>query len=381
VKAAQYINKVPNCEASLVTTNSIAQGQQVDLIWPTIFSYGVEIGWAHTSFKWSNLATNKATVTVVIISLKAKGPSDKYLYSQETKKRCQHISPYLLDSNIISITPSRKPLFSKPQMKLGNMPYGKGLLMTQQEKDELLTKWPNSKVFIRRFAGGEEFLHSKARYCLWIDDEQLAEAKKVPFINERIEDVRAQRSKSSDAGGKKLAARPHQFRERNASKYHSIVLARTSSEERDFIPAGLADSNWIFSSETFVLYDAEIWNLAIIISRLHLVWIKTVCGQLETRIRYSNTLGWNNFPIPMLTEKNKKDLTKCAEDILLAREAHFPATIAELYDPERMPEDLRLAHSRNDEVLERIFIGRRFKNNTERLEKLFELYKNSLDQQ
>jgi hypothetical protein len=140
------------------------------------------------------------------------------------------------------------------------------------------------------------------------------------------------------------------------------------------LPVGLLGADAIIQDQAFALYDAPIWNLAIIASRLHLVWIATVCGKLETRYRYSNTLGWNTFPVPTLTDKNKIDLTRCAEDILLAREAHFPATIADLYDPERMPADLREAHDRNDEVLERIYIGRRFKNDTERLEKLFELY-------
>ena len=130
----------------------------------------------------------------------------------------------------------------------------------------------------------------------------------------------------------------------------------------------------IASDLLFALYDAPLWNMALIASRLHLVWIATVCGKLKTDFRYSNTLGWNTFPVPTLTEKNKADLTRCAEDILLAREHHFPATIADLYDPDNMPEDLRTAHERNDEVLERIYIGRRFKNNTERLEKLFALY-------
>lgn len=130
----------------------------------------------------------------------------------------------------------------------------------------------------------------------------------------------------------------------------------------------------IVSNLAFALYDAPLWNMALIASRLHLVWIATVCGKLETRYRYSNTIGWNTFPVPTLTEQNKIELTQCAEDILLAREAHFPATIADLYDPETMPEDLRRAHERNDEVLERIYIGRRFRNDTERLEKLFDLY-------
>lgn len=122
------------------------------------------------------------------------------------------------------------------------------------------------------------------------------------------------------------------------------------------------------------MYDAPLWNMALIASRLHWVWIGTVCVRMRTDFSYSNTLGWNTFPVPSLTEKNKADLTRCAEDILLAREAHFPATIAELYNPDNMPENLRHAHERNDEVLERIYIGRRFKNDTERLEKLFELY-------
>jgi hypothetical protein len=130
----------------------------------------------------------------------------------------------------------------------------------------------------------------------------------------------------------------------------------------------------IVSNLAFALYNAPLWDMALIASRLHLVWIATVCGKLETRYRYSNTLGWNTFPVPTLTEKNKADLTRCAENILLAREAHFPATIADLYDPDNMPDDLRHAHRRNDEVLERIYIGRLFKNDTERLEKLFDLY-------
>jgi hypothetical protein len=151
-------------------------------------------------------------------------------------------------------------------------------------------------------------------------------------------------------------------------------MPQVSSERRDYLPIGLLDNRSIVSNLAFALYDAPLWNMALIASRLHLVWIATVCGKLETRYRYSNTLGWNTFPVPTLTEKNKADLTCCAEDILLARETHFPKTIADLYDPDNMPADLRAAHERNDEVLERIYIGRRFRNDTERLEKLFALY-------
>jgi hypothetical protein len=158
------------------------------------------------------------------------------------------------------------------------------------------------------------------------------------------------------------------------SSKHTIGVGGVSSESREYLPVALFDNRTIVSNLAYALYDAPLWTLALIASKLHLAWIAAVCGKLETRYRYSNTLGWNTFPVPTLTEKNKADLTHCAEDILLAREAHFPATIADLYDPENMPDDLREAHDRNDEVMERIYIGRRFRNETERLEKLFEFY-------
>ena len=152
------------------------------------------------------------------------------------------------------------------------------------------------------------------------------------------------------------------------------MVAQLSSENRDYYPVDLTGDDSIAMAPSLVLYDAPLWNMALIASRLHLVWIATVCGKLKTDFRYSNTLGWNTFPVPPLTEKQKSDLTACAEAILLAREAHFPATIADLYDPENMPDNLRAAHDRNDETLERIYIGRRFRNDTERLEKLFQMY-------
>src|SRR5262249_9534326 len=168
---------------------------------------------------------------------------------------------------------------------------------------------------------------------------------------------------------------PHRFRQIQAVGVRtSIVVPSVSSERRPYLPVGLLGERTIVSNLAFGLYDAPLWNLALIASRLHLVWIATVCGKLKTDFRYSNTLGWNTFPVPTLTDKNKADLTRCAEDILLAREQHFPPTIADLYGPDNMPEELRAAHERNDEVLERIYIGRRFKNDTERLEKLFDLY-------
>jgi len=374
VKAADFISK-SNAKAGLVTTNSINQGQQVELLWPLIDQFDVEISWAYRSFKWSNLAQKNATVMVSIIGLQTKCNSTKMIIDGDFTKSATRISPYLVDSQIVSIKSSRINLSNLPLMKLGNMPYGKGLLINSTEdKNEIINAFPSSKSLIKPFAGGQEFLHAKARYCLWIDDDQFEEAVKNPLIKQRIDEVRAQREASTDASGQKLANKPHQFRERYESQKHSIVIPRTSSENRDYLPVGILPKEWILSSETFVMFDASIYCIGLLSSKLHLIWLATTCGKMKDDYRYSNTLGWNTFPVPKLTEKNKADLTRCAENILLAREAHFPATIADLYNPEKMPENLRQAHEENDEVLERIYIGRRFKNDTERLEKLFSMY-------
>ena len=217
------------------------------------------------------------------------------------------------------------------------------------------------------------------RACLWITRETFGEANAVLAIKRRIEGVRAaRREKSSDAQAQKLLDTPYRFRDQYEAVSNLLVVPIVSSENRPFLPVGLVEPKAVVHNKAFALYDAPLWNMALIASRLHWVWIGTVCVRMRTDFSYSNTLGWNTFPIPKLTEKNKADLTRCAEDILLAREAHFPATIADLYDPEAMPENLRAAHDRNDEVLERIYIGRRFRNDTVRLEKLFDLYAKSL---
>lgn len=187
--------------------------------------------------------------------------------------------------------------------------------------------------------------------------------------------VAARRMESDAESTRAFARQPHRFVQiAGVARQSQILVPGVSSENRPYLPCDYFPSASISSNKCFALYDAPLWNLALIASKLHWVWIGAVCVRLEMRFSYSNTLGWNTFPVPPLTEQNKIDLTRCAEDILLARESHYPATIADLYDPETMPENLRRAHERNDEVLERIYIGRRFRNDTERLEKLFDLY-------
>ena len=261
-------------------------------------------------------------------------------------------------------------------MDLGNMPKdGGNLLFTFDEAQSAVEIDPLISRFIFDFVGSQEFVKGIVRRCLWIEDHEVDDARTSSIIAGRLAGVRQMRLESDAESTRAFADRAHRFKQiQGRGVSSSIVIPKVTSETRPNLPVGVLSAHSIISDNAFALYDAPLWNMALIASRLHLVWVATVCGKLETRYRYSNTLGWNTFPVPPLTDKNRDDLTRCAEDILLARETHFPATIADLYDPEKMPADLREAHERNDEVLERIYIGRRFRNDTERLEKLFELY-------
>jgi hypothetical protein len=365
--------------AAFVSTNSICQGMQVPILWPLIFSSGYEITFAHTSFKWQNLASHNAGVTVAVIGIGKGKWKVRHLFSladdgSVVVRETQNINAYLVPSSNVEIEKSSNPLGPQAEMTFGNTPIDGGhLLLTADEVQTLGLSPEQFQRFVRRIYGSAEFIRGLLRFCLWIEDKYLDEALTIPVIHQRIESVRAMRLKGGTTA-KDIAARSHQFQRTNVSEMHAIIVPRVSSESRPYLPVGLLSRGSIVSDSAFALYDAPLWNMALIASRLHLVWIATVCGKLKTDFRYSNTLGWNTFPVPLLTEQNKADLTACAENILLAREAHFPATIADLYAPDDMPDNLRHAHERNDEVLERIYIGRRFKNDTERLEKLFELY-------
>ena len=375
-KAAEYGLRTKSSSA-FVSTNSICQGQQVPVLWPIIQGLGHEISFAHTSFQWKNLAAHNAGVIVIIVGISANPSRDKRIFSEDGDGKTvsistDNINPYLAPSKTIFVNARKGPLSEISEMMLGNFAKDGGHLLL--EYSDLATIDENARKFIRPMFGGQEFIKSNPRFCFWIEEGEYQEALTIPDLITRFEKVRENRLSSPKKATRDWADRPYRFVEIRSPNYaEAMVLPIVSSENRDFFPVGFLPRNAIVNY-AFGLYDAPLWNMALIASRLHLSWIATVCGKMKSDYRYSNTLGWNTFPVPKLTEKNKEDLTRCAEDILLAREAHFPATIADLYDPEKMPADLRAAHDRNDEVLERIYIGRRFKNDTERLEKLFELY-------
>jgi hypothetical protein len=375
LKAAHFISY---CDATfaLVSTSSISEGEQVAHLWSRLFSYGCHIRFAHQGFKWSNNASNNAVVQCVIIGVSRTKPSKCWLYEDETRRALDSISPYLISGEELYVAARKEPLSGELSVMVsGSMARdGSNLILTYDESEELMQRWPPAASIVRRFVGSQELVHFRDRLCLWINDESLDLAVTIPEVADRIEKVRRFREDSSAKTTRAYAAIPHKFAQRAHKETYSIAVAAASSEVREYLPADIFKPDTVVSNLAFAIYGPGIWELGLILSRLHLVWIRTVCGKLETRLRYSSTLGWNTFPVPILTDKNKDDLTRCAEDILLAREHHFPATIGDLYVPDNMPADLRAAHERNDEVLERIYIGRRFKNDTERLEKLFDLY-------
>jgi hypothetical protein len=376
MKAAIYNDSCP-APFAFVTTNSLCQGQQVPITWSLILKRGFRIRFAHTSFKWSNLAANKAGVTVVVTGVDREQGGVRRIYSEEDVREVTNINPYLTEHDISVVPAEKRPRMTKVPMEYG-VYYSKsaGLMMEPDERAALVASGVPDHFF-RRFIGSTEYINGKERFCLWIGDDELDEICQFPAVCERIESVKRDRTETDDEAVNKLAARPHQFRERKGSEAFKIFVPIVSSESREYFPAGIADGSVIPTNKAFYIPDGPLWALAVIVSKLHLAWIETICGRLRTDFSYSNTLGWNTFPLPPLTEQAEIDLARCAEDILLARESYFPATIADMYDPDRMDKEfprVRAAHEANDEVLERVYIGRRFRNDTERLEQLFALY-------
>jgi hypothetical protein len=380
MKAADFGSQT-NSSAAFVATNSICQGEQVPILWPLIFRTKHEIFFAHTSFKWANLASHNAGVTVAIVGISNHASGARKLYSVGDNgtvvvKEVEHINAYLVPGPSVIVGAISRAPEGRAAMVWGNKPSdGGNLILSAAEANAATRRDPAISKFIYDFVGSQELVKGIVRRCIWIEDAEAEEAARSEVLTERLAAVRNMRRASDAASTQAYADKPHRFRQiQGRGNAYSIVVPKVTSESRAYLPIGLVSSHTIVSDNAFALYDAPVWSIALIASRLHMVWVRTVCGQLETRLRYSNTMGWNAFPVPPLTEKNKADLTRCAEGILLAREHHFPATIADLYEPDTMPEDLRAAHERNDEVFERIYIGRRFRNDTERLEKLFDLY-------
>ncbi len=372
VKAADYIRKASG-KFALVATSSICQGEQVCLLWPRLLN-DLKIFFAYRPFQWSNLASNNAGVWCTVVGVGNAELSNQLLFEGEQKKKCLSISPYLIEGKPVYVYPRKTPLSNLQPMLMGSNPVdGKRLVFERLEWEKIVGSEPDAARFFRMYGGTEEIIKKPHRYCLWIDDKKIAEAQTYPAIARAIEACRVYRE-TAGQDARRVAKYPYKFSRSTFKDATALHVGSAIGNKFLFLPATLREGGYVSNHTAFTIYDPIGFEFAILVSSLHRTWAETIAGRLGNGVRYAATIVYNTFPVPPLTEKQKADLTRCAEDILLAREAHFPATIAELYDPDHMPENLRHAHERNDEVLERIYIGRRFKNDTERLEKLFDLY-------
>ncbi len=381
-KASTFISNI-NSKYSFVSTNSICQGEQVSLLWPLLLKNNLEIFFAHQSFKWENNAKETAGVICVIIGLRnCDNSKPKLLFKNDIKFNVKHISSYLTNSKNIYIERQSRPLSGLPIMDYGNMAIdGGGLLFLPEEKNILIKEYPEAQGFIRKVLGAQEFLKGIQRYCLWVENSQLNQALNIPIIRNRIEKVREFRLSSTDTGTKVLAEKPHQFREMKYSQKISIIIPTVSSERREYIPIGVVEPDTVIIAPNQVIYDPEIWIFSVIHSEIHMTWVKAVAGRLKTDYRYSASLCYNAFPFPPISEAQKQELEERAYGILETREAYSEKTLAQLYDPDKMPAELREAHRQNDLAVERCYRSKPFESDEERLEYLFKLYEQMIEEE
>ncbi|MDK7742135.1 DNA methyltransferase [Helcobacillus massiliensis] len=374
VKGAEYI-EATQAALAFVTTNSVSQGEHAGIMFPMIFERGIEIGFAYTSFKWENNAKRNAGVTVAVVGLRKASPAPKYIYADDLQIVATNINGYLADGDNMFVMKRSKPLSGLPAMSFGSMPNDKGaLLLSPEERSRLLESRPDAERFIKRFLGASEYISGVDRFALWIEDQDATQAAAIPEIANRIERVRASRSESGRASTKKLSAVPHRFGEVRYKPTESIIVPSVSSERREYIPIGYLGPDTVVSNLAYAVYDAKPWVFALLTSRMHMSWTRAVGGQLETRIRYSNTIVYNNFPVPPLSDAMKEKLTEAALRVLDVREYHCEKALAELYDPDKMPDDLREAHATVDAMVDSIYSKKPYESDEQRLSDLFAMY-------
>lgn len=383
-KGAQYIAN-SNAELALVSTNSIAQGEQVAMLFPYIFNLSIHIRFAYQTFPWRNNAKHNAAVHVVIIGLSAKSSSKKTIFKLINRawhsETVGNISPYLISGSNIAVESRDIPIHDGSKMIYGNKPVDGGhLILTSEEKMNLIHNEPSSEKWIQRMLGSVEFLNSKERWCLWLVDESLSELTSNPEVYRKIEAVEKMRLASKKPATNKLADKPHLFGEiRQPSSGDYILVPRVSSERRRYIPMGFFSSDVISSDRNQMIPNGTLYDFGILNSIIHNEWMRLVTGRLKSDYNYSGTIVYNTFPFPNATDEQKKNIENLAEEILLARASNAGMTLAELYDPDKMPEDLKQAHSNLDDAVDKLYRMQGFSNTEERLAHLLARYEQLIE--
>ncbi|MFH0977624.1 MAG: type IIL restriction-modification enzyme MmeI, partial [Spirochaetota bacterium] len=381
-KAAQYIQKT-NIKVAFVSTNSISQGEQVGILWNALFNkYNIKIHFAHSTFKWSNEARGMAAVFVVIIGFGNFDADVKLLYEYDDPKseahetKVKNINPYLIEGGDIVILSKSSPICDVPKLIYGSKPVDAGnLFLTDLEKDELIKKEPDAKKYIKPILSAKEFLNGKFRWVLWLVDASPSDLQKLPLILEKVNNIKDFRLKSTKVSVQKQAETPTLFSEIRQPKNNYILIPRHSSENRKYIPMGFFDPDYIVSDSCTALPNATLFHFGILMSLMHMTWVRYVCGRIKSDFRYSNDIVYNNFPWPENpTERNVKQIEEKSQQVLDARNDYPDSSLADLYDPLTMPPKLVKAHQELDKAVDLCYRSQPFVNETKRIEFLFELY-------
>lgn len=382
IKAAKYINGT-KIKVAFVSTNSIVQGEQTSILWGQMFSkYGIKIHFAHRTFKWSNEAKGNAAVYCVIVGFANYDTNNKSIFEYEDIKgeaheiNAKNINPYLVDAKNIFIGKRRKPICNVPEISFGSMPNdGGNFLFTEEEKTEFVVREPKSEKFFKPLISAYEFLNGHKRWCLWLKNANPTELKETKLVTERVEKVRKLRAESTRQATQNLAAFPTLFGEDRQPKSDYVLIPRHSSENRKYIPMGFFNENSIASDSCLFIEGAKLYHFGILMSSIHMVWVKNMCGRIKSDYRYSNELVYNNYPFPdNPNEKQIKVIETAAQKVLDAR-LQFPnSSLADLYDPLTMPPALVKAHNELDKAVDLAYRPQPFTSEAKRMEFLFELY-------
>jgi len=380
-KGAEYIQS-NNCRIGFVSTNSICQGEQVSALWPSILIGNTQICFCHTSFLWTNNAKSNAGVYCIIIGLDNGLIKRKSINTGTSIRKVSFINPYLTTSNCGYVHKRASVLSDLPKMTLGDMAKDGGFLfLTSEEKEGILRSNPKAHRFIRKLIGAKEFLSGSEKWCLWINDNQVDEAIKIPFIESRLENVKLSRLASTKSATQKFAKLPHRFVEIRYKEVPKLLIPTVTSSRRNYIPIGFFDDSVVLNAPNNVINDPAPYIFSLIHSTIHMSWVRAIGGRLKTDYRYSATLCYNTFPFPSISKQRKEELTQCTLNIIDERLKYSEKTMAQLYDPDKMPEGLRQAHYQNDLAIERCYRSTPFSNDEERLEYLFKLYEKMIQEE
>lgn len=380
INGTKYIEK-SNGKYAFVTTNSVTQGEQVSLLWKNVLDRQV-IDFAYKSFMWKNNAKNNAMVAVTIIGITNTNSNQKRFYDGDKVNLVENISPYLITGKTTFVEPCYTSVSGFPEMIKGCSPVDdQNLLLVRNEKVDFESHNTLFHQFIKSYVGADEFVNNKERFCFYFeeDDEEIVSrlAESSPIFQSRLNKIKKFREESTKEATRRYANTPYLFIEKKYRKEKSIVVPQTGSEKRKYLPMGIADENTVLSNAVRLIYCGNNYDMklyGILASYMHMIWVRTVAGRMKTDMQYSNTICYNTFPFPKISAEKKAEIESAAEDVLVTREFYPDKTLAELYDPDKMPQDLREAHERLDDIVESCYPGYPFASDEARLECLFKLY-------